>query len=416
MHPTVPALRRALPPAVRVLLAAATAVVAREAPGVSLWAVGGPVRDLAAGLSLRDLDLATDGDAAALARALAAHLGGIAHVEPRFGTASVTYGGHRLDLAMLRDETYARPGALPTVRLGATIAADLARRDFTVNAVALGVAGPARGRLVDPHRGLADIEARRLRVLHVRSLLDDATRLWRAARFAARLRLRPDAATVRLIAEAVRGGAIDAIAARRLWRECALVAAEPRAGAATLLLARWGVLRATHPALRLARPAAAALARLRGPLAPEAWYALLVAPLPSPRRAAVAARLGAPRTAVRAAAEVARLLAARAATPAALARLEGAAPVARLAARRLDPARQPALQRALARWERTRSPLDARTLIALGVLPGPALGQTLARLRRARYLGTLEDAATARRRVQSWLAAATRRAGKGTAQ
>jgi tRNA nucleotidyltransferase (CCA-adding enzyme) len=423
IRPTVPALRRALPPGLRSLLDAATSVV-RATPGGSLWAVGGPVRDLAAGLPVRDLDLATNGDAGALARAVAARLDGtspgnaVAHVEPRFGTASVTYSGHCLDLVALRSERYARPGALPTVRLGATIEADLARRDFTVNAIALGLAGPARGRLIDPSDGLADLAARRLRVLHERSFFDDATRLWRAARFAARLSLRLDPDTTRLVAEAVRSGALDPIAPRRLWREWTLLAAEPRAGAACPLLERWGVLRATHPALRLAPLATHALMRLRGLLipgagdsteAPDVLYALVVAPLRAPARAAVAARLGAPRTAVRAAEAAAGLLTVPAATPAALARVEGAPRAARIAAHRLDPVGQPSLQRALARWERTRSPLDARTLITLGVAPGPALGAMLARLRRARYLGTLVDAGTARERVQRWRDAALRR-------
>lgn len=467
---TVQALRRALPPGLRLLLAAAVGAV-RATPGVSLWAVGGAVRDRArsrgraAGLEVRDLDLSTDGDVPVLARAIAARLEAAApgatttHIEPRFGTASVTYtpnpiptpttgagegggsaqarhGGHRLDLAALRTERYARPGALPVVRLLAArsgaaglpgggpvetaIEADLARRDFSVNAVALGVAGPALGRLVDPFDGLADLAARRLRVLHDRSFMDDGTRLWRAARFAARLRLRLDPDTACLVADAARGGALDAVSAARLWREWTLLAAEPRVGAACLLLDRWGVLRATHSALRLAPSAAHALARVHGPFAsadasaaevneaPDVLYALIVGALSTPVRAAVGARLGAPRTAVRAAEACAQLLAVRAPTPAALARLDGTPRAARLAASRLDPARQPALQRALTRWERTLSPLDARTMIALGVTPGPAIGALLARLRRARYLGNLGDAVGALARVRRWRDAASR--------
>ena len=99
--------------------------------------------------------------------------------------------------------------------------------------------------------------------------------------------------------------------------------------------------------------------------------------------------------------ETARLIGARERTPDTLAALEGVSGEARLAARWLDPAGQRLLQRDLRRWERTRPPLDARALLRLGVQPGPALGEWLERLRRERYLGTLRDAASARRAVRA---------------
>ena len=74
--------------------------------------------------------------------------------------------------------------------------------------------------------------------------------------------------------------------------------------------------------------------------------------------------------------------------------------VATLAARWLDPAGQRPLQRELRRWERTRPALDTAALLRLGVERGPALGAWLERLRRERYLGTLRDAASARRAVR----------------
>ena len=413
--PTIGRLERALPSERRALLAAATA--AADELGMELWAVGGALRDCAASRPLGDLDLALAGDdpldAARLATAAVARLDGAAAAyevaaEPRFGTASLRSppdgaGRPRLELAVLRSERYARPGALPAVRLGATIEDDLPRRDFTVNALALGLAGPRRGELLDPFGGLADLARRRLRALHPRSFEDDATRLWRGARYAAALELRPEPATAGWIAEGARW--LAPISGQRLWAEVERTAAARRLARALRLLADWGVLAGTHAAWRPGETPRRALRHRPGPHPPALLLALLLAELPA--REAIAGRLAAPATARAAVEGAARLLAAGAArdvSPQALAELEtesAAGALARTAALWLDPDRQAPLQRALRRWERTRSPLDGRALLRLGVAAGPALGAWLERLRRDRYLGTLGDAAEARRLVRA---------------
>ena len=406
IRPTLPRLRRALPSDARTLLDAASEAATES--GVELWAVGGAIRDLAAGAEPAELDLACGGDAAALATATAARLrdgsgeAPTVHREPRFATARVELREQRIDLAALRSERYARPGGLPEVRTGATIEEDLARRDFSVNAIALGVAGPRRGELLDPFGGLEDLAARRLRALRADSFRDDATRLWRGARHAAALGLRPEPQTARWIEDAPRW--IARISGRRLWAEFERSAATRRVGAALRLLDAWGALRGVHPAWSLPPEASRALARRPGPHPPSLLLAVLLAPLSG--RDAIADRLTAPRAARRAVHEAARLIAARERTPDALAALEGISGEARAAARWLDPAGQRLLQRDLRRWERTRPPLDARALLRLGVQPGPALGEWLERLRRQRYLGTLRGAASARRTVRARLRAA----------
>src|SRR5690606_13990674 len=141
--------------------------------------VGGGVRDLAGGRALNDIDLAFAGDPGAFVDAVVARCPDvIVERTDRFGTASVHLGDARLDLARLRTERYVAPGALPEVRATRSIESDLARRDFSVNAIALELV-PNVDAVVDPFDGLADLEARRLRVLHERSFADDATRLWR---------------------------------------------------------------------------------------------------------------------------------------------------------------------------------------------------------------------------------------------
>src|SRR3982750_2045550 len=134
--------------------------------------VGGAVRDLLLGRSTVDLDVAIEGDARAVARELARRLGGEAVEHERFGTATVRAEDLVVDLATTRRETYSEPGALPDVE-PAGLAEDLGRRDFTINAMSLGLSGADVGVLHDPHRGQSDLDAGIIRVLHGRSFIDD---------------------------------------------------------------------------------------------------------------------------------------------------------------------------------------------------------------------------------------------------
>jgi tRNA nucleotidyltransferase (CCA-adding enzyme) len=148
------------------------------APGDGVQLVGGAVRDLLLQRPPRELDLVVEGDV----DAAAARLGGEVTAHDRFGTARVRAGGCAYDLVRARAETYAHPGALPDV-VPATLEEDLRRRDVSVNAIALGLDGA----LTAVDGALDDLRAGRLRVLHDASFVDDPTRVWRVARYAARL-------------------------------------------------------------------------------------------------------------------------------------------------------------------------------------------------------------------------------------
>jgi tRNA nucleotidyltransferase (CCA-adding enzyme) len=148
------------------------------APGEGVQLVGGAVRDLLLEREPRELDLVVEGDV----DAAAAQLGGEITAHDRFGTALVRADGCAYDLVRARAESYARPGALPDVRPG-TLDEDLRRRDVTINAIALAFDGT----LTAVDGALDDLRAGVLRVLHDASFADDPTRVWRVARYAARL-------------------------------------------------------------------------------------------------------------------------------------------------------------------------------------------------------------------------------------
>jgi tRNA nucleotidyltransferase (CCA-adding enzyme) len=215
-------------------LPAATPLFAALDGDPRVWVVGGAVRDLLLGGAPVDLDLVVEGDAVEVARRLCAALGGSLTAHDRFGTASVAAGGHVYDLATARAEAYARPGALPDVRPG-TLEEDLLRRDFAVNAIAVGL----DGRVAAAPHALSDLHARVLRVLHDASFLDDPTRLLRLVRYATRLGFAVEASTDRLAREALAGGALATVTPTRVGSELRLLLREPSALAALAWVASW---------------------------------------------------------------------------------------------------------------------------------------------------------------------------------
>ncbi len=219
-------------------LAALLPALAGES-GVSV--VGGVPRDLLLGGAPLDVDLVVEGDAEALAARLAARLGGVATRHERFGTATITVEGRPVDLARARAETYARPGALPDVR-PATLAEDLGRRDFTVNAIALALDADRLAELAAAPGALEDLADGRLRVLHSASFGDDPTRLLRLARYAGRLRFAVEPGTERLARDAVRSGALGTVSSGRVGSEYRLLLAEPDVLAALDRASRLGLV------------------------------------------------------------------------------------------------------------------------------------------------------------------------------
>ncbi|HXE91444.1 MAG TPA: hypothetical protein VNK82_10815 [Terriglobales bacterium] len=159
---------------------------AARAHEMNVYLTGGAVRDLISGFTIRDLDFTVQGNALRLQRDLEKAGAVIERADEELRSLLVLLPGNvRAEIAMARSEKYEKPGKPPEVA-AATIVEDLRRRDFTVNAIALSLNEGSRGLLLDPANGVADIEAKLLRILHNYSFLEEPSRLIRATRFAAR--------------------------------------------------------------------------------------------------------------------------------------------------------------------------------------------------------------------------------------
>lgn len=331
----------------------------REAAQQPVYLVGGAVRDLLLGHGRADLDLVVEGDAAALAELLGAEV--VSH--ERFATAKAMLDGHEVDIAAARSESYPHPGALPVVESAADVETDLARRDFTINAIAIPLQGELR--LIDPHGGRADLAAGLLRVLHPRSFENDPTRAIRAARYAARFGFELEAETAALLQETDLG----AVSADRRRAELLRLAAEPNAPRGFALLGEWGLVELRSGGAELA----AHVAEL---LVAEPWSGA------APRQSALlAAALGPEGSEV----ELSRTRPARPSEAVALA--AGHDAVELVLARALG---AEWLDRYLVKWRHVSLEIDGEALIAAGVPQGTALGRGLKEALRRKLDGEVD--------------------------
>jgi len=397
-------------------------VTAAAARDTRLYLVGGPVRDFLLGREIRDVDLIFQPPAAPagavgeanadwVRKAISAEHRVVEH--SRFGTLRIEGEDCTVDLARVRRESYERPGALPSVESG-DLDDDLARRDFSVNALAiqlspLALHSPGRGgerwSVLDPQGGLADLADRKLRVLHPQSFHDDPTRALRAARLAPRLGFSLGRAARTALRSALRDGAFGAVSGDRLKREIQKCFSDAEHGlnpaAALRLLGDWHVLTALEPGLALPREAVSPLRRLGRAIAEPPWrpararhwvsgLALWLAPQPSGLARRTLRRFSLRGDAANRIAAFPRLCAQRLD---ALAKVRGRGAVDALL-RGIDEdelwalhaSAPPAVRRRILRWaaeDRSRRlPLSGSDVEEMG-LSGPAVGRVLARVRSA---------------------------------
>ncbi len=381
-----------LPSSVKRILDEAAAV-ASDKP---LYLVGGTVRDLLLGAGVKDVDLVVEGESAeSFGTRLQARLGGTLSCHVDFGTCTLGLGGGvMLDLATAREETYAQPGVLPAVT-PSSLRKDLARRDFSVNALALRLQ-PLPHQLIDPFGGVADLETRQLRVLHPLSFVEDPTRVLRGARLAGRLGFRFERGTLSQASAALVPRFLDNVSRSRLRAELELTLDEPRVAPALGVLcelqgleAMFGLPRAEGKLDPLALAAALDSLREAGPVPAEAYLLALFVGVPADDLEAQVEEFNWPRRHLATMARLHKVLdpnlrPTHQGRPEALRDedLEVLEPAARLLLRAIDP------ELAL-RVERLESGAPHRRLrgsdvVALGVLPGPRVGHVLDEVARAR--------------------------------
>ncbi len=390
---------------------------------ITLFLVGGVIRDLLLKQRNLDLDFVLESDAIAFAAELAAEFGGALQSHRPFGTAtwaldasvaarlSLSFADipHHLDFARARSESYAHPTALPTVT-PSDIEHDLWRRDFSMNALALQLSpASAAGRLLDVCGGLGDLERKRVRVLHDRSFIDDPTRILRALRFARRYGFEIETETAELIKGAL--PMLGRITGARVRNELELILREPKAAEVLRNLQALGAPESIHPAFRVSSKLEQ---RLKIP--PEAmprWaetaaddlalrWNLLLAEVGPNAALAVCQRLDMTQRVTRSVVATARLVAAATAISGAGARpseitrlLDGKPEVSLLAAWiTLSPAAQKNIDDYAKRWRHLRPSISGEDLKRRGLLPGPRYKTLLDALRSAWIDGdisTLEE-------------------------
>ena len=200
---------------------------AAAAIGVNIYLAGGAIRDLIAGLPIDDLDFVIEGKPAKLARELVKRDAELIAESEALQTAELELpGGINASLAMAHTETRAKSGAM--VVTPSAIVADLKRRDFAMNAIAVSFTPNSRGLLLDPSNGVADVEKREIRSLSNYCFLDDPVRLIRAVRFRVRLGFTLDQRTASQYQNALESNALEQASGESLAQEIRHWAREPK--------------------------------------------------------------------------------------------------------------------------------------------------------------------------------------------
>ena len=213
-----------LDPQLKDLIKDASAIADKDK--LDAYLVGGCVRDLMLGVKNFDLDIVVVGDGIKFAEGLAAPLRAVVIRHKRFGTATIEVKpGLKIDIASSRSEFYPHPAALPIVQKG-TLKEDMARRDFTINAMAISINKDRSGELVDFFGGCGDLRGKKIRALHDLSFVDDPTRILRAVRFEQRYSFMIEPETLKYINSARKERMLEKTQPQRLREELIILLKE----------------------------------------------------------------------------------------------------------------------------------------------------------------------------------------------
>jgi tRNA nucleotidyltransferase (CCA-adding enzyme) len=392
-----------------------------EQLGMTLYMVGGAVRDLLLSRRNLDIDFVAEQDAIHLTETLKTHFGGKIQSHRPFGTATWTLDEQaaaslglklddlpsHIDFATARNEFYEHPTALPTV-YDSSIKLDLQRRDFTINTLAIQISPIAsRGRILNFYGGLADLHAGLIRVLHSLSFVDDPTRILRAVRFEQRLGFTIEPRTAELIHTAL--PMLRRITGERLRNELTLLLREKEPESGLLKLHSLGALEAFHPSFVIDETIRGHFQAVRAlqlpwpmehPAIDDLYWHILATRIPSDRLPDLTEHLLFARTTADSMLGAAKLvqrsnfLTAPDALPSQIVHeLEGVSELALLTAwliwdNSLAPER---IRQYMLEWRDIRPKSDGHSLQALGVPPGPCYSTVLNQLRAAHLDGIVKS-------------------------
>jgi len=221
--------------------------------GLNLYLTGGTIRDLVTGFPIRDVDLSIQGNPLKLQKELEKAGISVQGLDEDLRTLHLLMPGNvRAELNMTRAESHDNPGKPPSIT-PATINEDLRRRDFTVNAMALSLNPGSRGLLLDPFNGIADIEAKVLRVLHNYAFLEEPVRMIRATRLSARFHWPLEDRTQARYSTAKENNYIENIGKRAIGYELEQLAHEDDPLHIMRALDKEGWLKVLHPHWSMAK-------------------------------------------------------------------------------------------------------------------------------------------------------------------
>lgn len=194
----------------------------------NIFLIGGFVRDLILKVENFDIDIVVEGNGLEFAKLLSNKLKAHILQHKQFGTATITVAVPfriKIDIATARKEIYQFPASLPQVTFG-LIKDDLARRDFSINAMAIDITEKKFGRLIDYFNGKIDLKKKMIRILHNLSFIDDPTRILRAIRFKERYDFKIEKKSLQLLKEAIGKDMLNKVQKQRLRDELILMLRE----------------------------------------------------------------------------------------------------------------------------------------------------------------------------------------------
>ena len=240
--------------------------------GVEVFVVGGFVRDLMLERPIEDIDVVVEGDGIAFARYFASLHHCRLHQHRKFNTAVIIFeDGFKVDVASARLEYYATPASLPVVE-NSSIKMDLARRDFTINTLAISLNTETFGTLIDYFGGVRDVKDKIVRIIHNLSFIEDPTRIFRAIKFSNRFGFRIGKVTANLIKNALNVGAVKHLSGLRVLSELKQIFGEENPLPAVQTMSEYGIDKVIHNELKLTAATCALFESVGKTLA---WHDLL---------------------------------------------------------------------------------------------------------------------------------------------